>query len=127
MVLIILAVILSIFVAIVAIQNSAPVTIGFLAWTFDTKLIIIILASFLAGILIAFCWGLKVKAKHYLKDRKTSELLKELENDKKILENKLKALEPQQQEIKDAAAKVETDLAKAQAAVRENLQEENHK
>jgi len=127
MFLIILAVVLSIFVAIVAIQNSGPVTISFLAWEFGTNLILIILASFLAGMLIAFCWGLKVKAKHYLKDRKTNEMLKELEADKKLLEEKLQALEPQQKEIKEAATKVEIDLAKAQAAIKDEAKADGQK
>jgi putative membrane protein len=127
MFLIILAVVLSIFVAIVAIQNSGPVMISFLAWEFGTNLILIILASFLAGMLIAFCWGLKVKATHYLKDRKTNEMLKELEADKKLLEEKLQALEPQQKEIKEAATKVEADLAKAQAAIKDEAKADGQK
>lgn len=69
-------------VALFAIQNAMTVEVTFLAWTFTTSLVLVIFSCFFAGIFLACLWGLKIKAAHYLKDRKTKEHIKKLEAEK---------------------------------------------
>lgn len=76
-------------VALFAIQNAMTVEVTFLAWTFTTSLVLVIFSCFFAGILIACIWGLKVKAAHYLKDRKTREQIRTLEKEKAAIQEKL--------------------------------------
>ncbi len=49
----IVALIISIAVAVFAIQNSVPVVVSFLAWEMKTSLVILILGSALAGVVVS--------------------------------------------------------------------------
>ena len=49
----IVALIISIAVAVFAIQNSVPVVVSFLAWEMKTSLVILILGSALAGAVVS--------------------------------------------------------------------------
>lgn len=49
----ILALLLAIAVAVFAVQNSIPVTVSFLLWEAQTSVVVLVLASALAGVLIS--------------------------------------------------------------------------
>lgn len=89
---IILMAIASFFVAVLAIQNSMSVQLSFFTWTFDSNLIVVVILSLLAGLFIAFCWGLKLKTQHYLRERKYQERIERLEGENKGLKGQLAEL-----------------------------------
>ena len=74
--------IIALFIAIFALQNAAAVEVSFLVWHFSLSLALIILGCLLLGFLLASLWTLKVKAGHYMKDRKLKEQLRKLEEKK---------------------------------------------
>jgi uncharacterized integral membrane protein len=80
---------LSIGIALFAVQNSMSVEINFMFWTFTTSLVLVILGCFVAGILLAGLWILKIKTKNYLRRRKNKEYIAQLENQVKELEEKV--------------------------------------
>ncbi len=92
MVYVILMSIVSIMVAAFAMQNSVMVEVDFLFWNFVTSVAVVIMTSLFAGVFIAFCWGLKLKAQHYLRERKVQEHILQLENEKKALEEQINML-----------------------------------
>jgi len=94
MILIIVGIILMFLVAVLALQNSMTVTINFIAWNFETSLVLVILGSAALGFLVALCWALYGKAKNYLAGRKIKEQIKALENEKLALQERLRQLEP---------------------------------
>ena len=49
-----------------AVQNAADVTVGFLMWTVQTSLVVVILGAALLGALAMGFFTLMLKAKHYL-------------------------------------------------------------
>jgi uncharacterized integral membrane protein len=49
---ILIVVIISILVAVFSAQNAAPVAVSFLSWHFDASLAIVVLLSFLTGMII---------------------------------------------------------------------------
>ena len=67
---IILTAVISIGVAIFAIQNAMSVHVNFFIWHGDASLVLVILGSFLAGILVATFYLLMVKARHFLATKK---------------------------------------------------------
>ena len=93
----ILTIIISIGVALFAIQNAVAVTLNFFIFTFDTSLVMVILGSFLMGVLVATCYMLKQKAQHYLQDKKLHEQIANLEKNVQNLEEKNKMLMHNQQ------------------------------
>ena len=89
MIYLILIFILSFGVAVVAIQNSMPVELTFFIWSFDSNLIVVVILSVIAGLLIAFLWGLKLKTQGYLKNRKLQNRIFSLEKENKSLKGQL--------------------------------------
>ncbi len=89
MIYLILMGLLSIGVALFAVQNSMAVEISFMFWTFTTSLVLVILGCFVAGILLGGLWILKIKTTNYLKRRKNKEHIETLEGKVKELEEKL--------------------------------------
>ena len=63
---IILLVLVSV-VAIISVQNAAPVVIAFLFWKFETNLAVVIFLSLLAGLLMAAAIVLSGYMKRYFK------------------------------------------------------------
>ncbi len=92
MIYVIIMCIVSLCVALFAVQNSMTVAVTFLAWNFTTSLVMVILSSLIAGLLIAFCWGLKLKTQHYLHDRKRQEQITNLEDENVKLQEEIKML-----------------------------------
>lgn len=115
----ILVILLCIVVALFAVQNAVAVSLNFIFWSFESSLVLVILGSFLFGLLVATCFMLSMKAKHYLHDRKMREELAQLEADKKRLEEQVAMLQHTQM-LHDGAAgrKQETDSAKEGAAAK---------
>ena len=80
---IILTAVISIGVAIFAIQNAMSVPVNFFIWHGDASLVLVILGSFLAGILVATFYLLMVKARHFLATKKLEDEIYNLKRDKK--------------------------------------------
>lgn len=66
----ILVIIICMIVALFAVQNAVAVSLNFVFWSFSASLVLVILGAFLMGVLVATCFLLTMKAKHYLKDKK---------------------------------------------------------
>ena len=83
-------------------------------------LVLVILGSFLFGLLVATCFILAMKAKHYLQDKKMREEITQLEADKKRLEEQIAMLQHTQM-LHEASAERKAagaDSAKESAAVK---------
>ncbi len=64
---IIILLVLVAVVAIISVQNAAPVVIAFLFWKFETNLAVVIFLSLLAGVLMAAAIVLSGYMKRYFK------------------------------------------------------------
>ncbi|XOQ52150.1 MAG: LapA-dom domain-containing protein [Succiniclasticum sp.] len=84
--------IIAIFVAILALQNSIMVHLNFLAWSFEINLVLVVFISAIAGFLIAFVWGLKLKAQGMWHVHKLNDRITRLEEDKSVLSAKVDEL-----------------------------------
>lgn len=73
---------IALFIAIFALQNATPVEVSFLAWHFSMSLALIIMGCLLLGFAFASLLTLKIKASHYMKDRKLKNQLRDLEEEK---------------------------------------------
>lgn len=89
MVYIVLMVLVALFVAVLALQNSMVVALHFLVWDFQLNLILVVLLSAACGFLVAALWGLKVKTQQFLRVRKLNDQIALLEDDKRILQEKV--------------------------------------
>ena len=96
-------------VAAFAVQNATVVTVSFLIWEFPASLAVVIIGSLVAGLFIAFCWGLKLKAQHYIEERKIKENISYLENENAKLQEKMKMLMHAQQQRTAAEQRITTD------------------
>ena len=56
----VLMLIVSVAVALFAVQNAMVVDVNFMAWKFSTSLVMVILLSVLSGIIITLFWLLKM-------------------------------------------------------------------
>ena len=110
---IILTAIISIGVAIFAIQNAMSVPVNFFIWHGDASLVLVILCSFLAGILVATFYLLMVKARHFLATKKLEDEIYDLKRDKKTLEERVNMLMHTQM-MHDQAAKQQAEKANAE-------------
>ena len=110
---IILTAVISIGVAIFAIQNAISVPVNFFIWHGDASLVLVILGSFLAGILVATLYLLMVKARHFLATKKLEDEIYNLKRDKKILEERVNMLMHTQM-MHDQAAKQQAGKANAE-------------
>lgn len=99
----ILVIILSIIVALFAVQNAVTVSLSFALWSFEMSLVLVILGSFLLGVLVATCFLLAMKAKHYLKDKKMHEDMQTLQAENQRLTERISMLQHTQQLHNEAA------------------------
>lgn len=102
--LLIFVIILSIIVALFAVQNAVTVSLNFIFWSFSSSLVLVIMGSFLMGVLVATCFLLAMKAKHYLRDKKMQEEMQKLETENKRLAERISMLQHTQQ-LHDEPAK----------------------
>ncbi len=96
-----LALVFSLVVAAFAIQNSLPVTVSFVTWSFQTSLVIVILASALCGALaiISLAVPMQIKARWDLK--KSRQHLGELEAEVATLQARLNKEQCAREQDKD--------------------------
>lgn len=80
-------------VALFAVQNAVAVSLNFVFWSFSASLVLVILGAFLMGVLVATCFLLTMKAKHYLKDKKMREEMQQLEAENKRLQERIAMLQ----------------------------------
>lgn len=105
--LLILVILISMLVAIFAMQNLLVVTLNFVFWSFEASLVLVILGSFLMGLLAATFFMLMMKARHYLADKKLKNELQRLETENKRLNEKITML--QHAQLLQAKPGVETE------------------
>ena len=89
----ILVIIICMIVALFAVQNAVAVSLNFVFWSFSASLVLVILGAFLMGVLVATCFMLTMKAKHYLKDKKMREEMQQLEAENKRLQERVAMLQ----------------------------------
>ena len=89
----ILVIIICMIVALFAVQNAVAVSLNFVFWSFSASLVLVILGAFLMGVLVATCFLLTMKAKHYLKDKKMHEEMQQLQAENKRLQERVAMLQ----------------------------------
>lgn len=89
----ILVIIICMIVALFAVQNAVAVSLNFVFWSFSASLVLVILGAFLMGVLVATCFLLTMKAKHYLKDKKMREKMQQLQAENKRLQERVAMLQ----------------------------------
>ncbi|CDD10460.1 putative uncharacterized protein [Phascolarctobacterium succinatutens CAG:287] len=89
----ILVIIICMIVALFAVQNAVAVSLNFVFWSFSASLVLVILGAFLMGVLVATCFLLTMKAKHYLKDKKMREEIQQLQAENKRLQERVAMLQ----------------------------------
>ena len=105
----ILVIIICMIVALFAVQNAVAVSLNFVFWSFSASLVLVILGAFLMGVLVATCFLLTMKAKHYLKDKKMREEMQQLQAENKRLQERVAMLQHTQLLHNEAA---QTEAAK---------------
>lgn len=101
----IFALILSLLVAVFAVQNAILVTVDFFAWRLEMSLVLIILTSLLTGILITSSYLMKLKFNQYLSDKKFREQIEILEKKEQELLAEIKLLKPTEKLLLDKKEK----------------------
>lgn len=112
----ILVIIICMIVALFAVQNAVAVSLNFVFWSFSASLVLVILGAFLMGVLVATCFLLTMKAKHYLKDKKMREEMQQLQAENKRLQERVAMLQHTQllhNEAAQAEAAKKAELAAA--------------
>lgn len=89
----ILVIIICMIVALFAVQNAVAVSLNFVFWSFSASLVLVILGAFLMGVLVATCFLLTMKTKHYLKDKKMREEMQQLQAENKRLQERVAMLQ----------------------------------
>lgn len=112
----ILVIIICMIVALFAVQNAVAVSLNFVFWSFSASLVLVILGAFLMGVLVATCFLLTMKAKHYLKDKKMREEMQQLEAENKRLQERVAMLLHNEAAQAEAAKKAEPAAAEKTAA-----------
>lgn len=118
----ILVIIICMIVALFAVQNAVAVSLNFVFWSFSASLVLVILGAFLMGVLVATCFMLTMKAKHYLKDKKMREEMQQLEADNKRLQERVAMLQHTQL-LHNEAAQAEASRQAEPAAAEETAAE----
>lgn len=103
MVFMILTAIVAVLVAVLALQNSMMVDLTLFMWSFRLNLVLVVLISVICGFLLALAWGIKVKTQSMWKMRKLNEQIALLEDDKRILREKVEQLIKAQGGVLDPA------------------------
>ena len=111
MVFMILTAIVAVLVAVLALQNSMKVDLTLFMWSFRLNLVLVVLISVICGFLLALAWGIKVKTQSMWKMRKLNEQIALLEDDKRILREKVEQLIKAQGGVLDPADTTTTPVA----------------
>lgn len=107
----ILTAIVAVLVAVLALQNSMMVDLTLFMWSFRLNLVLVVLISVICGFLLALAWGIKVKTQSLWKMRKLNEQIALLEDDKRILREKVEQLIKAQGGVLDPADTTTTPVA----------------
>ncbi|HAM91927.1 MAG TPA: hypothetical protein DCQ00_00225 [Phascolarctobacterium succinatutens] len=118
----ILVIIICMIVALFAVQNAVAVSLNFVFWSFSASLVLVILGAFLMGVLVATCFLLTMKAKHYLKDKKMREEMQQLQAENKRLQERVAMLQHTQL-LHNEAAQAEAAKKAEPAAADKNAGE----
>lgn len=105
--------ILSLLVALFAVQNAVSVSLNFLAFTFESSLVLVILGSFVAGLLVAAMFMLAMKARHFLAERRLNDEKQRLEAELARQKERVLRLEGENNRL---TAELEKQKSAAQAA-----------
>ncbi|VBB06044.1 Hypothetical protein LUCI_1255 [Lucifera butyrica] len=87
------AFVFSLLVAIFAVQNSLPVTLTFMAWSFQLSLVVIILGAATFGALVILCLAMLVQFRLRRNLSKVRQLNGKLEAETTALKSKLEQYE----------------------------------
>lgn len=120
----ILVIIICMIVALFAVQNAVAVSLNFVFWSFSASLVLVILGAFLMGVLVATCFLLTMKAKHYLKDKKMREEMQQLQAENKRLQERVAMLQHTQL-LHNEAAQAEAAAKQAEPAAAEKTAAES--
>ncbi|NCD08259.1 MAG: LapA family protein [Negativicutes bacterium] len=118
----ILMLVVSVAVALFAVQNAMMVDVSFMAWKFSTSLVVVIICSLLAGIIISLFWLLKMKTQNYLQFKKMREQIAELENKNSKLAEENKILMYTQKQRMEAQEYDKATIKEADACEKETKQ-----
>jgi len=88
----VLILIISLLVAVFAVQNAIPVTVSLFVWQTQTSLVVVILGFTLCGALAVAFLALMMKARHYLATKKLLGELTILQKDNAKLHEKITML-----------------------------------
>ena len=108
---IIISAVVAILVAILAIQNSMMVDLTLFMWSFRLNLVLVVLLSVICGLLLGLAWGITVKTRGMWRMRKLDEQISLLEDDKRILSDKVEQLMKAQGGVMDPADTTTTPAA----------------
>jgi len=122
---IIITSVISIIVAMLALQNGTATPLNFVIWQFEIPLICVILGSFLAGSLVAGSVLLYTKVCHSIKDFKNNREISRLNKQVDDLQKNLALLaEPVQTvNVKATAAQVKSKAEEAKVQEAPKVQE----
>ena len=120
----ILVIIICMIVALFAVQNAVAVSLNFVFWSFSASLVLVILGAFLMGVLVATCFLLTMKVKHYLKDKKMREEMQQLQAENKRLQERVAMLQHTQL-LHNEAAQAEAAKQEAEPAAAEKTSAES--
>lgn len=99
--------IISVIVAVFAVQNAVSVSLNFVVWTMQTSLVIVILGSALLGALATLFFTLMMKARHYMQDKKAREEIAVLTKENTKLREEVSMLMHTQKVHQEAALQAE--------------------
>ena len=114
----VLMLVVSLTVALFAVQNAVTVDVSFIAWKFSTSLVMVILLSVLAGIIIALFWMLKMKTQNYLNIKKLKEQIEALQKDAEKLTEENRMLKHSQKIRTEAIDKQALPLQQKETKVK---------
>ena len=89
---IIISAIVAVLVSILALQNSMMVDLTLFMWSFRLNLVLVVLISVISGLLLGVAWGIIAKTKSMWRIRKLNEQIALLEDDKRVLRDKVEQL-----------------------------------
>ena len=110
---IIISAVVAILVSILALQNSMMVDLTLFMWNFRLNLVLVVLLSVICGLLLGLAWGIVVKTRGMWRMRKLNEQIALLEDDKRILRDKVEELMKAQGGVMDPADTSTTPTAAA--------------
>ena len=109
----IVSAVVAVLVAILAVQNSMMVDLTLFMWSFRLNLVLVVLISVICGLFLGLAWGIMVKTKGMWRMRKLNEQIALLEEDKRILRDKVEQLLKAQGGVMDVNDTATTPAAAA--------------